>query len=326
MNARIRRNGRTAMLALLLLSATTSTHADEWIALAPGIVGSADREQFFAAGPAGEITRVVVENGARRTIGAERGFPLALVDGQLLVLGVPTQAGEARLALIDADSGAAATRVAVALPAEVAANPLPLPKRTFRARAVGDAANLRIDWTFEQRALRGAVLHDADGVGSLVAPDLIELSGAFVVTVSGRALAVRFARGNEPTPTVPSVDLVGAERLSSVTGAQFRSADENAVLNPVAETHPAFGTVWRWNLHDRGTAETLGALTVPYALAPFIVTGGVIVYRIDPVMRLRDDGSREEHGARLIAFDLAAGRERWSVPVVEREWFGPLPP
>lgn len=325
MNRRICRLLQLLALSMALV-ASTSLAAASWFGLAPGIIGSADRSRFFVAAPDARLMRVSTGSGVVAPLGAERGYPLALVDANLLVLGLPDQYGEARLLLLDASTGEVRARVTVALPPEVSAFPLPSPKRSFSARASGDAAALRIDWRFEQRALRGAVVHDAEGQGTLVDPDLIERSGAFVVTIGESALSVRFARADEPPSAAPAVDLDAGERLPGIEGPQFRSADDASVLISSATPDEALGTVYRWELRDRGNGERLGELTVPYSLAPFVLSDEVVVYRIDPVMRLRSDGTREEHGARLIAFDLAEGRERWSIPVAEREWFGPLPP
>jgi hypothetical protein len=300
--------------------------AAEWVDLAPGIVGRADRAEFFAAGPDGRVMRVVTRNGAVAAFGGERGYPLAVTDDKLLLLGLPGQHGEARLILLDAESGAVITRLTVVLPPEVSALPLPAPKSTFRARASGDSAALRVDWTFEKHPLRGAVVHDAEGQGSQMEHESVVRSGAFVLGLGEASMTARFVRADEPAQPVPGIDLGAAERLAGIDGPQFRAADDASVLISSATPDAALGTVYRWELHDRGNGERLGELTVPYSQAPFVVSDEVVVYRIDPVMRLRSDGSREEHGARLIAFDLVEGRERWSIPVAEREWFGPLPP
>jgi hypothetical protein len=322
------RTCRFVQLLALAMScvAGTALAATGWTGLAPGIVGSVDHSRFYAAGPDARVMRVSTGSGVVAPLGAERGYPLALVDANLLVLGLPDQYGEARLVLVDASTGEVRARVTVALPPEVSANPLPSPKRSFHARATGDAAALRIDWSFEQRALRGAVIHDAEGQGTLVDPDLVERSGAFVVTLGESTMSVRFTREDEPPPPALPVDLGADERLAGIEGPQFRSADNASVLSSSAEPDVALGTVYRWDLRARDDGNSLGELTVPYSLAPFVVADEVVIYRINPVMRLRADGSREEHGSRLIAFDLAEGRERWSIPVAEREWFGPLPP
>lgn len=322
------RTGRFVLLLGLAMSCVTNTAlaATGWIGLAPGIVGSVDHSRFYAAGPDARVMRVSTMSGVVAPLGGERGYPLALVDGNLLVLGLPDQYGEARLVLVDASTGEVRARVTVALPPEVSANPLPSPKRSFHARATGDAATVRVDWNFEQRALRGAVIHDVEGQGTLVDPDLVERSGAFVVTPGEAAMSVRFARADEPPSPAPAVDLDADERLAGIEGPQFRAADDASVLRSSAEPDVALGTVYRWKLHARDDGSLLGELTVPYSLAPFVVADEVVIYRIDPVMRLRSDGTREEHGARLVAFDLSEGRERWSIPVAEREWFGPLPP
>lgn len=325
MNLRIRLLAAISLAALALWSGR-SVAATAWVTLAPGIVGNGERSQFFAADPDARVLRIVTAEGAVAAFGNARGYPLALVDGKLLMLGLPDRYGEARLVLASVDSGEVVARLTVALPPEVSAFPLPSPKRTFRARASGDAAALRIDWTFEQFPLRGAVVHDAEGRGSLVDPDGVVRSGAFVLSLGDSTMSARFARADEPEPPLPSIDLGAGERIAGVEGPQFRAADDASVLVSFAAPDDALGTVYRWELRDRINGERLGGLTVPYSQAPFVVSDELVVYRIDPVMRMRSDGTREEHGARLIAFDLAAGRERWSIPVAEREWFGPLPP
>lgn len=312
--------------AVLAAMASAAHAAAGWHALSPGIISNEDASQFYAADPEARVVRVFTASGASTVLGTARGYPLALVDDGLLVLGVPTQKGDAQLLLLDAGSGMVRARVAVALPPEVSANPLPAPNQRFEARATQDAAELRIDWTFEQRALRGAVVLGNEGNGSVEDADLIQRNGAFAVTVSDAAMAVRFVRADEATSPAPSVDLSTDERLAGVDGPQFRAANDESVLTSSALPDAALGTVYRWTLRSRADGKTQGELTVPYSMAPFVVAGEMVVYRIGPVMRLRADGTREENGSLLIGFDLADGRQRWSQRVAEREWFGPMPP
>ena len=106
---------------------------------------------------------------------------------------------------------------------------------------------------------------------------------------------------------------------------QLRAADNRHVQASEARPHETFGLVHDWSIHDR-TGARQGGYTSPYAYAPFVVDDGTMILRDQPFGHADGEGRWIERGTRLVGVDLASGSERWSFPVLDSEYRGPMPP
>ena len=152
-----------------------------------------------------------------------------------------------------------------------------------------------------------------------------EAQGAFDIVIDQRRTFAVALPDAAPPPIAAGPALSEAEALPGVAGRQFRAADDASVLASVAEPDAALATVYRWSIHARADGKALGTLRSPYSYAPFIVRGSLLIYRAEPVLTQRGETSLAL-GSRLVAFDLETGVERWSVPVRDAQFLGPIPP
>lgn len=291
------------------------------IPMAPGVLVGAGEQGAVAwvADDRGRVAAVDLDDGSVRWRGPAEGLPLALVDRQLIVLGRPQGAGRLSLLLLDADTGTSRGGLVGDLPQDVLATPDPKPNLRFTATADNDGGGLRIRWTYVERPLRGALLERAPGS----ADERRELAGAVAVDFAANRMIAIDADG---VAAAAAPDLAASERLASLEGTQFRAADDLAVLVSTAVADEVLGTQWRWSLHERASGRALGNLTLPYAQAPFLLRGSQLLWRCEPLTRLQSPGSYETLPARLVAHDLASGRELWSVALFDLVFRGAMPP
>lgn len=308
-------------LGLLTNTAVVAQEPSSLIPMAPGVLVGAGGQGDVAwiADDTGRVAAIDLDDGRVRWRGPAEGLPLALVDQSLVVLGRPDGVGRLSLLLLDADTGASRGGVVGDLPEGVLATPDPKPNRRFTATADTSSGSLRIRWTYVEWPLRGARLEPAPGN----ADERRELAGAVSVDFASNRVDAIEARGVAVTPTP---DLAADERLASLDGTQFRAADDHTVLVSTAVADEVLGTQWRWSLHERASGRALGNLTLPYAHAPFLLRGAQLLWRCEPLTRLRSAGGYEALPARLVAHDLGSGRELWSVALFDLAFRGAAPP
>lgn len=308
-------------LGLLASTAVVAQEPSSFIPMAPGVLVGAGEQGDVAwiADDKGRVAAIDLDDGSVRWRGPAEGLPLALADRQLVVLGRPQGAGRISLLLLDPATGASLGGVVGELPEGVLATPDPKPNRRFAATADTSSGSLRIRWTYVEWPLRGARLELAPGS----ADERRELAGAVSVDFAASQVVAIDARG---VATAPAPDLAAGERLASLDGTQFRAADEFAVMVSTAVADEVLGTQWRWSLHERASGRALGKLTLPYAHAPFLLRGTRLLWRSEPLTRLKSPGSYEALPARLLAQDIGSGRELWSVALFDTRFRAAPPP
>ncbi len=310
---------RLVLLAGLGMTAPLVAAETQSIGISGGALVDAGRELLYVADPRGYTQAIVLDDGRASWVSAERAYPIAFAHDRLLALGAVDQFGLGMLLLIDPGTGIAVDRIAFDLPEGVSASPVAQPQRKFSVSTLETAAGVRIFWTYSSRPLRGALIVDENGsTGGETQEGVID----FVIG-SGRNHAIPVLEA-VTAPTALTPDLRADEKLPGVTGDQFRSADADHVL----ASNPIDGSAsdgYRWTIHAQRDAEALGQLESPYAQAPFVVRGSKLIYRAQAYGALVS-GNWVETPTRLVAFDLENARELWSVPIMDHEYRGPLPP
>ncbi len=319
---RLLRSTPTLLGLALLISAPVNAQAlASAFQMAPGVLvdASGQASVTWVADAQGRVAAIDLDNGSVRWRGPAEGLPLALVEQQLVVLGRPERAGQLSLQLLDPETGAVRGGVLGDLPDGVLASPDPQPNRRFDATADLSSGSLKIRWTYAEWPLRGALLAKKAGVDN----ERRELDG--VVSVDFGANRVQAISGlGMPAPRTP--DLTDAERVRNLDGVQFRGADDLTVQVSTAVADEVLGTQWRWSLHDRTSGRALGNAVLPNASAPFLLRGTQLLWRSEPLTRRQPSGDYETLAARLVAQDLASGRELWSVDLLDRNYRGVMPP
>jgi hypothetical protein len=312
------------MLGVGLILLCMALAADA-LTLGDDIVLDPSGETIYVVTPSGYTQAADVDDGRFRWASREPASPVAWVDGRLLAIGVPPQRGMGMMMIIDPATGETVDRMAFDVPENVTATTQPQPMRRFSLRTEALPDRLRVHWRFVGKPLRGALI-DTDGDGSMGVERSVPVDfGSFDVLADGaRTLVIPLRNVAEPAPPAGPA-LSDSEALPGVAGVQYRAADDGAVLASVATPDEHFVTAYRWMIHARADAKLLGELRSPYAYAPFMVSGDVLVYRAEPVYQRQGDDV-VALASRLVGYDLATGRERWSIPVREAAYRGPLPP
>jgi hypothetical protein len=286
--------------------------------MAPGVLVDREAGSGYAADAAGFLQALSLRDGSVRWISGEQAFPLAERDGQLYALGRVEAKGSGSLLVLDPRNGALLDRIAFDVPEHVAATVMPHPAGRFTISAVASANGLRLDWRHESRALRGALL-DGDEAPRVDA-------GAFeLLAASGRSVLMPILEPGT-APAQPSPEVAPGARLAGVAGRQFRSVGDDAVLGSEAVADPTWGTAWRWTIRARAAERAAGELLSPYSFAPFVLLDDTLVYRSEPFAFSSANGAEVSQRARLVGYDLAAGRELWHLDVLDPVFRGPLPP
>ena len=140
---------------------------------------------------------------------------------------------------------------------------------------------------------------------------------------SGKAAALPLDQA-PARPTERRADLPPAERIASVTGEQFASADGRHVLTSQRVADDSVWEKYQWTVFDRSSGARLGSLRDYRSHASFIVVGSTIIYETGPFERRTDAGLISEP-LRIRAVDLTKGGELWTRAVRDTTYRGPLP-
>jgi hypothetical protein len=305
------------LLAFLLCGFADAAHAAA-SRLAPGVLVDADAGRAFVTDPAGFAQAISLADGRSAWISREPAVPLLESGGRLFALGRIEARGVGLLLLLDPATGEVLDRVAFDVPEHVAASLVPRPKVRFGIEAHPTAQGARVYWREVALPLRGAYLGDGSDAERIT-------EGAFDLLLDAqRNLALPLREPAAP-PAAPSVDLAPAERLPALGERQFRGLDDASAMASAPVADPVFGARWQWTLRARGARNAVAGPALPYAWLPFALLGETLLYRTEPVAG-GADGRVVGHGARLVAWDLARGAERWHVDVLDPVYRGPMPP
>lgn len=310
------------LLALAVSGATRGAAAETHLALDAGVVVDPEARRAYYSAAAGGLRALDLADGSEIWNSARGGWPLAVVDQQLVVLARPRARGELRIELRDPGAGDGSRTLLLKLPDAVHADPTAQPQRRFQIRALpATTANaLRLAWEFREQPLQGALL--ATGDGDMPAIDRVQLSGWLQVDLAAGGVQVLEGEAPQPDPLVPAQQRIAG--LSAVH--QFRAADGRHLQASAPNEHPQLGTNWRWQLHAAAGGERVGGVELPVAYAPFQLHAGQLLVRLPPYAWRAGAAGFEVREARLAAFDLTRGVERWSVDLADPEYRGELPP
>ncbi len=307
--------GLGVLIPGLSVSAAERTPNEGGSAVGQSVVADAS-PWAWVSDRAGVVKAIDLADGSTRWHGPSRGLPLALQNGELLVMTAPSGAGKLTLSVVNPQSGDVDRGFSIDLPASVIASPMPLPAQRFQiwAAVVGD--DIAINWEYQSAPLRGTELGH-DGTASRVESQ----EGALVLNLeddSSRVVAVDNA--------LRRFDLGAESRLAQIEGTQFRSSDSQHVMTAAAVEDRVFGWQWKWQLHDRASGASVGSITVPVSTAPYVIHEDRVLWQSGPVTAPDAKGKMYSHGSRLIAQNIADGSVRWTVDIADREYQGTLPP
>lgn len=300
------------MLALSLALAAPVAAATG-VPLGTGIVVEPDQRVAWIAAPEGRIAAVELADGSLRWVGPALGHPLALLEPGLLVAMQPEAHGVWPLAWVNPETGAVGERFAATLPADVLASLEALPNQRFEVYARPIEGGVELHWYSQRWAFRGAKLEDDEGITAREGVVRVDAAASRAVV-------------SDAVPMRPRIDLDAGERIAGLAGVQLRSADDRHLMqrSPVADER--LGQRWNWQIHTRSNGSALAELTIPEAAAPWMIEGERLLWVARPAALADSTGVLVEQPARLVAVDLKATRELWSVTLRDPIFRGGTPP
>lgn len=313
---------RTAIL-FLCFALAAQVRAAPFHTIAPGIVLDEARGCLYLMDRVGRLKALALPAGTVLWRSADPALPLGLSGGTLIALDGRKGAGGMRLLALDPEDGALRGEGELPMPMDVRVRARPGLADRFEVVADPAEGGLRLRWHYQRLPMRGA---PAVADGDVAASSAHVRAGAIALSWDGAALALGTVETLPPDSAAFSARLLSGEgRIRDAGGLQRSSADGETVLVSEVTTLPHYGPAFRWRVFRRD-GTPLGELTSHYGSAPFLVRDGLLLFRRDPLLLVEGDDRIIEQGSRLIAWDLAAGRERFSIDVAEQRYFGPAPP
>ena len=122
----------------------------------------------------------------------------------------------------------------------------------------------------------------------------------------------------------PPPDLVGAEVMTSVAGPQFRSAGGAYAMTSERVANAGVWDRYEWRIWRRDAQGPIGRLWSFQRYSPFVVVDPTLIMEVPPHSRTID-GRLTPLPLSLAGRDLETGVERWSRPIRDTAYRGPLP-
>ena len=337
-----------------LLAATAKEAAE----IAPGIVTD-ERASVFLTSPDRRLEARHAVTGALVWSSAEAVRPLAATAARVLAQ-ADSPAGRLDLVLLDAVSGRRVAAEAVPLPEGVTAPIDEVLGTRFDVRVEQAGAQVRIEWRWEQRPVRGALLEDEeDEVRRAEGAVTVDMAAARFASTAPRAVP----QGPSPLPpslaaeaaagafrerplrigaffvatqqngdgslwlkrwTDAGVPLPDAPLPREVT-LQLGSADGAHVLVSAPTAAGASERGHAWTVLSLGSGAAVAAFHGPTAAAPFAVVAGRVLV-VEPARGYRTAAGWREEPRRIEAFDAGTGAVTWTQPVRDLAYRGPVAP
>jgi hypothetical protein len=346
------------VLAAILggLTAAGAVHAAE---VAPGVAVDVQGPAVFLMSPARRVEARDIRTGALRWSSTEAVRPLAAAAGRVLAQ-AEAPAGQLDLVILDAVSGGRVASQSMSLPDGVSAPIDEVLGTRFDVRVEQTGPQVRLDWSWERRPVRGALLEDEEGeVYRERGAVLVDLVAARFATAAPRAAAegpialpppvaaeadagafqqrplragpllvavqqTRDGRFLLKRWTEAGVPLPDAPLPPGIT-LQMTSADGRHVL----VSRPSAGTSGQpthlWTVFALDTGLPAGSLATSTAAAPFAVVAGRVLV-VQPPMGHRAERGWQEEPRRVEAFDPASGVLAWTQPIRDTAYHGPVAP
>jgi len=310
-----------AFLCLALIPAIAA--AQQRVALREGLIIHPTRAEGYVMVPGG-VAAVDLNSGAVLWQSNAAAKPLAL-NGNTLVSQVEPDRITNRLQLVALDvreRGAVRARNSIALPEGVQVSVGESPLGAFIATGRPGDGTVIVTWQYVPRNLRGRDDDIEEKRASAASAVRRPAQGAVRINVATGAMTRMDTAAMTP-PASSSWALTSRSRPSSASSKsrQFESADQRHLLASERIADDREFRKYRWTIFDEAGTR-LGEIRSHIAFAPFVVRDNVLVFETTPY-------AVAGHGAepaKLHGVDLATGAERWSLPVREVAYRGPLDP
>lgn len=321
---------RASIAVLCIALSSLAASAQE---LREGLLVHPEQNVAYVMTPQGGIAAIDLATGAQRWTTTAAAKPLALVGNRLVSQLEPKTAedrDDLQLAALNVQQrGSVVVRSEADLPDTVRVAATQTLEGRFSARAEPAGVNAAaVTWSFvpAPNPFRGMPPDPREprrsGTGPLAdaAPDAT--SGTLRMNLDTGAI------GSAPGPLAEAATrtqewVIPASEIDASAATQYESADGKHVLTSERVADDRTWEKYRWIVSEAGSGRKVGDIQMHVAFSPFVVRGNTIIFETTPYV-LR--GDEQEEPAKLRAFDLATGREVWSVEVREVVYRGPMPP
>ncbi len=341
------------VLATALFAGLLAVPVAQAAEIATGAVVHGDA--VFLRTPDG-LAAYAATTGARAWSSPEDVRPLA-AHGVRLLAQVAAPAGQLGLVVLSTATGQRLAEASVALPKDVSAPLDDTGETQFRIRVEQTGPQVRLEWRYEFRPMRGAYIEDDDearraegavevdldagrataaAARPVAGPEPLPAAlaaeadagafrerplrvGAFYAATQDGPAGVVLKRWNAQAAALPDVAIPADSRI------QLGSDDKRYLLLSRAVPGEPLERSYEWTVVALDLGGPIASLRAPTAAAGFAVAGGrVLVAHQAWEHRTAAGWQREPH--RVEAFDLASGAPAWSRQVRDPSYSGPVAP
>lgn len=313
---------RTSLAFLGFVLFSFAAAAQQRIALREGIIIDPNQPVAYVMTPQRGIAAIDLLTGATKWTTNAAAKPLAL-SGNWLVSQVESTTATNRLELVALnvqERGATAAKNAMELPAGVRVSVGETLAGTFSTAARSESGGgVTVTWSWVLTNAQGI---NEDTEGTKAARRVTPVVGGVRMNPSSGAMSRVTSVSMIP---VASSSWILRERIpiSDAKGTQYESADGKNILVSERVADDREWQKYRWSVYERGTTgRKLGEARSHVSFAPFVVRDNTLVFDTTPYAV----AGQAEEPAKLRGVSLDTGRERWSVPVREVVYRGPMPP
>ena len=309
------------------------------VELRPGVVIDPERRVAYVMNPRGGIDAVGLSGGELVWHSDDAARPLASSGDVVVAQAEPPKrraqaANELQVRVLDARTGRQRVAIEQTLPPGTRANVVDTAEGAFAVRARSTPAEATLAWEFVEAPRQGVPPGTFDASGALnteqrPAPEAAQAKSPSTTGVVRVDLRSGKASSLQPGEELPAwaqrrADVPAEQRVASIPGDQFLSADGRHVLTSTRVADDRVFDKYQWTVFERN-GRRLGTLRDYRSHAAFIVVGSSIVYEIGPFERRTERGVVTEP-LRVRAVDLSKGEEQWARAVRDTEYRGPFPP
>jgi len=298
--------------------------------LSSGVIVDQLRGRLYAMNPDDGIHAFSILDGSVLWTTKDAAKPIGLVSGRLICQSDSFgSVNDVTIVVLEPETGKKIISNSASLPKDVVPSVTENRKGNFVASADSFNGSPVVSWQFVSRAQQGlpprtkATL-PGSGVAADVGPAEPE-KGAFRIDLAtGQISPV-------PAADVPALQPLKSEnaptyaKVFAATGRRYLSADGRSVLVIERSHEKSEAGSYTLTIFDSMTGTRLGTFKSAVPIVRFFVAGSRIIYESSRHFERKSTGLVEEP-RRVIAFDLASGRDVWSVNLRNTEYVGPYPP
>jgi len=237
---------------------------------------------------------------------------MSMESGELLSQVDTGEAGRMDLARINATTGQLMGFENLTLPSQVVPNIDQQLGQRFEYRPMGAA---QVAWQFEQKPVSGMPAPQGETPDVMMGAFEIGPAGVSNIATPPAQVMTELWQAPMTTPQLP---------VAGVTGRQFLAVNANHVLVSQTDSTGDQKAPYLWHIYT-AAGEKLLTTRAPVSYAPFLVTGGQLIFVSPPSTFFSASGKPDPQPLMLKAISLATGETSWVRAIRDTQYLGPYP-